>query len=229
MKYIWNTSGFMDMSLQNECSLSTSFIETESWNTLVNSKNKMAVMASDGPIHSFPWTAPWTWPSKRHLAQSFLRPSFHDPSFSQIPPRARRAFLFPRRWAMTCCRLPPCPCNALWFCSLHPLLKLSLSVLDYLCSNFSYPCAFMIPFHSCWITEIRFLNLCVCDYDFFFCLCCFDRNGLQLWRGSSSTLSHQPQTTHVFADSRIGLLCHALRICIAHAPPVSCPSFLLVH
>ena len=32
---------------------------------------------------------------------------------------------------------------------------------------------------------------------------------------SPSTSSHQPQTTHVFADSRIALLCHALRICIA--------------
>jgi len=37
------------------------------------------------------------------------------------------------------------------------------------------------------------------------------------------------QTTDVFADSRIGLLCHALRICAAHVPPESCPSFLLVH
>jgi len=40
---------------------------------------------------------------------------------------------------------------------------------------------------------------------------------------SSSTSSHQPQTTHVFADSRIALLCHALRICVAHAPKESCP------
>jgi len=30
---------------------------------------------------------------------------------------------------------------------------------------------------------------------------------------SPSTSSHQPQTTHVFADNRIVLLCHALRIC----------------
>jgi len=33
-----------------------------------------------------------------------------------------------------------------------------------------------------------------------------------------STSSRQPQTTHVFSDSRIGLPCHALRICVAHAP-----------
>ena len=31
---------------------------------------------------------------------------------------------------------------------------------------------------------------------------------------SPSTSSHQPQTTHVFADSRIALLCHALCICM---------------
>jgi len=34
--------------------------------------------------------------------------------------------------------------------------------------------------------------------------------------------------THVFADSRITLLCHALRICVAHAPTESCPFSLLV-
>jgi len=27
----------------------------------------------------------------------------------------------------------------------------------------------------------------------------------------------------------VGLLCRSLRICVAHAPPESCPSFLLVH
>jgi len=43
-------------------------------------------------------------------------------------------------------------------------------------------------------------------------------------QGSLLTSSRQPQTTHVFAHSRIGLLCHALRICVQ-----SCPSFLLVH
>jgi len=48
-------------------------------------------------------------------------------------------------------------------------------------------------------------------------------------QGSPSTSSRQPQTTHVFADSWIGLLCHVLHICVAHALPESCPSFLLVH
>jgi len=44
-----------------------------------------------------------------------------------------------------------------------------------------------------------------------------------------STSSCQPQTTHVFANSRIGLLCHVLRICVAHALPESCPFSPLVH
>jgi len=45
---------------------------------------------------------------------------------------------------------------------------------------------------------------------------------------SPSTSLRQPQTTHVFADSKITLLCHALRICVAHEPLESCPSFLLI-
>ena len=39
---------------------------------------------------------------------------------------------------------------------------------------------------------------------------------------SPSTSSRQPQTIHVFADRRIGLLRHALRICVAHATPKFC-------
>jgi len=46
---------------------------------------------------------------------------------------------------------------------------------------------------------------------------------------SPSTSSRQPQTTHVFVDSRIALLCRALRICVAHAPTESCSFSLLVH
>jgi len=48
-------------------------------------------------------------------------------------------------------------------------------------------------------------------------------------RGSPSTSSRQPQTTLVFADSRIEFLCHMLLICVAHAPTESCPFHLLVH
>ena len=48
-------------------------------------------------------------------------------------------------------------------------------------------------------------------------------------QGSPSASLCQPQMTHVFADSLIGLLCHALRICVAYAPPESCASVLLSH
>jgi len=46
---------------------------------------------------------------------------------------------------------------------------------------------------------------------------------------SPSTSSRQAQATHVFAHSRIALLCNALRICVAHAPTEYCPFSLLVH
>ena len=46
---------------------------------------------------------------------------------------------------------------------------------------------------------------------------------------SPSTSSRQPQTIHVFANSRIALLCRELRICVAQAPTKSCPFSLLVH
>jgi len=44
---------------------------------------------------------------------------------------------------------------------------------------------------------------------------------------SPSTISCQPQTTHVFADGRIGILCHALRIFVAHVLSESYPFSLL--
>ena len=60
---------------------------------------------------------------------------------------------------------------------------------------------------------------------------------------SPSTSLRQPQTTHVFAESMIALLCHvsadsritslfhalACGICVVRAPPKSCPFFQLVH
>ena len=42
------------------------------------------------------------------------------------------------------------------------------------------------------------------------------------------TSPHQPQMTHVFADGRIELLCHALRICVTHAPSESGLTFLFI-
>ena len=46
---------------------------------------------------------------------------------------------------------------------------------------------------------------------------------------SASTSSHQHQTTHVYADIRIALLCHALRKCVIHVPSKFCLFSLLVH
>jgi len=39
-----------------------------------------------------------------------------------------------------------------------------------------------------------------------------------VFQGSPSTSLHPPQMTYVFADCGIGLLCHALCICVAHVP-----------
>jgi len=36
-------------------------------------------------------------------------------------------------------------------------------------------------------------------------------------------------SSFIFCESRIALLCHALRVCVAHAPTESCPFSLLVH
>jgi len=47
---MWNIWEFMFMSTQNGCSPATFLIETESRNTLANSEQNMAEMASDGPI-----------------------------------------------------------------------------------------------------------------------------------------------------------------------------------
>jgi len=44
-----------------------------------------------------------------------------------------------------------------------------------------------------------------------------------------SNVMFHSKVTSVFADSRIALLCHALRICVSHAPLESCPISLLVH
>jgi len=70
------------MSTQKGYSLATFLIETESRNTEANSKQNMAVMASDSPSPHSPslrlgLSAPQ--PSRRHHAQSLLAPSFQDP------------------------------------------------------------------------------------------------------------------------------------------------------
>jgi len=52
----------------------------------------------------------------------------------------------------------------------------------------------------------------------------------QNFANHSNVMFHS-KVTSVFSDSRIALLCRALRICVAHAsaPSESCPSFLLAH
>ena len=69
------------MSTQNGCPLATFLIETESRNASANSKQNMAVMASDGLSPHSPSLRlglPTPQPSRRHHAQSLLRPSFRD-------------------------------------------------------------------------------------------------------------------------------------------------------
>jgi len=119
-------------------------------------------MASDGPSPHFPsWrlglTAPQ--PSRRHHAQSLLRPSFHDPRTPYVlESHPKRAVPFSRRdderrhtvgsHSVFALRLYLAACN--------PSSSCRFWVLDHLCSN--------LPqlFHLCWITETWSLNLCVC-------------------------------------------------------------------
>jgi len=140
----------------------------------------MVVMASDGPSPSSPslflgLIIPQ--PSRRHHAQSLLGPLFHDPRTPHVleshPEQAAPLSRRDDEW-----RHAICSHSAL---ALHLCLAVCSSsssyrfwVLDHLFSNLSE------SFHSCWITEIRSLNLCVRFYPFLFCLCFPDRSELQL-------------------------------------------------
>ena len=62
----------------------------------------------------------------------------------------------------------------LYLAACSPSSRCRIWVLDHLCSNLSQ------SFHSCWITEIRSLKLCVCFNPCLFCLCLSDRNKFQL-------------------------------------------------
>jgi len=46
-------------------------------------------------------------------------------------------------------------------------------------------------------------------------------------RCGSPSKSHQPQAIHIFAENRIGSLCHALCTCLPSVQSESCPSYLL--
>jgi len=72
--------------------------------------------------------------SRRKYAQSLLGPSFHDPRMHHVfESHSERASPLPRR--TTCCRLSRRPCTVPLFCSLQPLLKLSLLNLEPLCER----------------------------------------------------------------------------------------------
>ena len=103
-------------------------------------EKNMAVMSSDGPSPHSPYLhhgLTTHQPLRRHHAQTLLGPSFHDPNTphvleshpEQAPPLSHRGDV--RRHAVCSHSIAPL------FCSLQPILKLFLSVLDHLCSNSS--------------------------------------------------------------------------------------------
>ena len=186
------------MSTQNGCALAICLIETESRHTQANSKQTMVVMASDGPsphspslrlglpapqtsignhFWSFFWFSNKQHYLSRHHAQSCWAPHFmtqerimfsnHRAHPKQAAPLSRRDC--ERRHAVgshsaLALRLYPAACNLSSSCRFW--------VLDHLCSDW-----FQL-FYSCWFTEIRSLNLCVCFYLILFCPCFSDRNKL---------------------------------------------------
>ena len=74
----------------------------------------------------------------------------------------------------------------LYLAACNPFSRCRSKVLDHLCSNLFQPRAIVIPFHSCWTTESRYLNLCVYFCLFLFCLFFSDKIKFQL----SVTLSN---------------------------------------
>ena len=140
------------------------------------SKQNMAVMASDGPSPtSLPCVLAFPPPSNRDAntpspcwAPHFMTQEcimFSNPTPNELhpSPAARHAV---GSHAALALRLYIAACN--------PSSSCRFWALHYLCSHLSQ------SFHFCWITEIRFLNLCVCFYLFFICLHFSDRNELQL-------------------------------------------------
>ena len=125
----------MYMSTQNGHSrLATFLVETESRNTLVNSKKKTwrwwqaivlrpiplpRALALPSPSHQDATTPSPCW-APHFMTQERLL--FSNPNPSEL----RLRILPPRRWATTCCRFSLLPCPAPLSCSLQPLLKLSL-------------------------------------------------------------------------------------------------------
>jgi len=157
----------------------TSLIETEKPKYISRfSKQKIAVMASDGPSPNLPslrlgldahhdpspnlpslcLALAAHQPSRCHHAQSLLGPSFHDPGTphdleshpEQVAPLSRRDD--ERRHAVGS---HPALEPRIYLAACNPSSSCHLWVWDHLCSNLSQ------PFYSFWITKIRSVNLCV--------------------------------------------------------------------
>ena len=132
------------------------------------------------PLTPFPFLAPW--PSRPPAIETppCLVPAGpliswpKNASCSRIPPRAIRASLPPRRWAMTRDCLSLRPCTAPLSCSLQPLLKMLILSLKTSLLQF-VSIVWPLLNHGNPIFE----PVC-CFYLFLFCLSFSDRSELQL-------------------------------------------------
>jgi len=126
-------------------------------------KKIMAVMASDGPsnhFHSLRLGLTVPQPSRRRQAQSLLGPSFHDPRTPHVleshPERAAPLSRRDDEQRHHAVSSHSALALRLYLAACDPSSSCRSWVLDHLCSNLSQ------SFHSCWITDTRSLNLCVC-------------------------------------------------------------------
>jgi len=154
---------------------------------------------------------------------------------------ASRASLLPRRWATTCRRLSLHPCTAPLSCSLQPLVKLLLLSLRPSLLQFVLIVSLLLN-HTCAIPSVcnavgLLILLKLCPVFTFLQQLMTKRLWVIYTYACSPMFSinvvtsapDDPSFFYVFADSRIALLCHALRICVAHAPLESCTFSFLVH
>ena len=136
-------------------------------------------MASDGPSPHSPslrlgLTAPQ--PSRRHLAQSLLGLSFHDPKTPHVLARGgiqSEPRLSPAATMsddMLSALTPPLHCASI----LQPATPPQVVALE------SWIISTPICLNRFTLAESRKPDLCVCVYLFLFCLCFSDRNELQL-------------------------------------------------
>jgi len=145
----------MHISTQNGCSLATFLIEAESRNIWANSKKQHGGDAF--PSLRLGLTDPRL--SRRHHAQSLLRPSFHDTRTPHVlESHPKQAAPLSRHYDERRHAIGSHSALALrlYLAACNPSLSCRFWVLDHLCSNLSQ------LFHLCWITEIRSLNLSVC-------------------------------------------------------------------